>query len=101
MELASYYIIPGFATVASPLHALTKKNATFVWSIECEESFTHLKDLLTSAPILAYPRFGPNCSFILETDAGTVDLGAVLSQVQDDGTIHPIAYASRSLDKHE
>ena len=27
-------------------------------------------------------------------------LGAVLSQ-QTDGVIHPIAYASRSLDKHE
>ena len=28
-------------------------------------------------------------------------LGAILSQEQEDGTIHPVAYASRSLDKHE
>ena len=48
--------------------------------------------------MLAYPIFGPGHSFILETDASTVGLGAVL---QEDGTIHPIAYASRAVDKHE
>ena len=35
---------------------------------------------------------------VLETDVG---LGAILSQQQDDGKIHLIAYASRSLDQHE
>lgn len=28
-------------------------------------------------------------------------LGAVLSQAQVDGTVHPIAYASHTVDKHE
>ena len=103
LGLASYYrrFIPRFAAVASPLHALTKKGATFQWMRECEESFNSLKRLLTSAPVLAYPRFGPDCAFILETDASTVGLGAVFSQAQDDGTIHPIAYASRSVNRHE
>ena len=67
----------------------------------CEESFTKLKRLLASPPILAYPKFGSNRSFILETDASTVGLGAVLSQEQGDGMIHPVAYASRFVDKHE
>ena len=53
------------------------------------------------SPVLAYPKFGFGNTFILETDASTVGLGAVLSQVQDDGNIHPVAYASRSIDKHE
>ena len=38
---------------------------------------------------------------MLETDASIQGLGAVLSQRQADGKIHPIAYASRSLNTHE
>ena len=47
-----------------------------------------------SPPVLIYPRFGPESEFILETDASYVGLGAVLSEQQEDGKIHPIAYAS-------
>ena len=54
-----------------------------------------------TAPVLAYPCFGPDREFILETDASGIGLGAVLSQKQDEGLIHPIAYASRSLNTHE
>ena len=56
---------------------------------------------MVSAPVLAYPRFGAGRSFILETDACSIGLGAILSQEQDDGSVHPVAYASRALDKHE
>ena len=33
--------------------------------------------------------------------ASYVGLGAILSQQQDNGEVHPIPYASRSLDTHE
>ena len=33
--------------------------------------------------------------FVLETDASILGLGAILSQQQPNGTIHPVAYASR------
>ena len=87
--------------MAAPLHKLTKKNVVFEWSAECEKSFVCLKELLTTPPVLAYPKFGPSRTFTLETDASTVGLGAILSQEQDDGTVYPAAYASRSVDKHE
>ena len=45
--------------------------------------------------------FGPDAEFVLETGASGVGLGAVLSQQQPDGILHPIAYASRSLDASE
>ena len=101
--LASYYrrFVPGFAKIAAPLHALTKKDVPFEWTQECEAAFCKLKELLITAPVLAYPRFGHDKEFILETDASGIGLGAVLSQKQDDGHLHPIAYASRSLNPHE
>ena len=102
LGLASYYrrFIADFAKVASPLHALTKKNVEFLWTPECRKAFEQLKKALVTAPVLSYPIFGPDQEFILETDASGVGLGAVLSQKQD-GHIHPIAYASRTLDVHE
>ena len=93
LELASYYrrFVPGFAKVAAPLHYHTKKNVPFTWTKECEFAFSQLKKFLTEAPILCYPQFGPDESFLLETDASGVGLGAVLSQNQSDGEYHPIA----------
>ena len=54
---------------------------------------------MTSAPVLAFPDFGR--SFLMETDASGSGLGAVLAQGQEDGSIRPIAFASRSLQEHE
>ena len=103
LGLASYYrrFVPGFAKVAAPLHYLTKKDVPFAWTEECEFAFSQLKQFLIEAPILCYPRFGPDESFLLETDASSIGLGAVLSQKQSDGEYHPIAYASRSLQPSE
>ena len=101
LGLCSYYrrFVPGFSKVAAPLHALTRKDVGYVWTQDCQESFEKLRDLLVSAPLLSYPDFQK--PFILETDASGEGLGAVLAQRQDDGSVKPIAYASRSLQKHE
>ena len=101
LGLASYYrrFIPNFSTVASRLYALTRKNAAFDWAPSCQEAFESLKELLTRAPVLAFPDFSRD--FLLETDASGVGLGAVLAQKGEDGTIRPIAFASRTLQKYE
>ena len=97
LGLASYYrtFICGFATIAHSLHSLTQKDAIFQWSLECQQAFQQLKDALISPPVLANPNFSTSCT--LETDASIKGLGAVLSQLQDDGCLHPVAYTSRSL----
>ena len=99
LGLASYcrHFISNFVRVASPLYALTKKGQEFLWTPLCKESFAHLKSLLITVPVLSYPQFGEGKEFIVDTDASTLGPGAVLSQCQEDGHVHPIAYTSRQL----
>ena len=103
LGLVSYYrrFVPAFAKIAALLHSLTKKNSPFCWTSACDDAFCELKELLCDAPVLAYPRFGLSEEFVIETDASKVGLGAVLAQKQPDGTVHPIAYASHSLQPAE
>ena len=90
--------IPDFATVASPLFLLEEKGRNFVWSNDCQRSFDALKQALCEAPVLAYPRF--DLPFILDTDASTTGVAAVLSQVQD-GEERSITYAAKALTKSQ
>ena len=69
-----------------------------MWSESCEEVFTKLKEALTTAPILAYPR--QTGQFILDTDSSGWADGAILSQVQD-GSEKVIGYFSKALSKTE
>ncbi len=49
--------------------------------------------------MLAFPEF--DRGFLLDTDASGIGLGAVLAQRQSDGSIRPVAYASRTMQPHE
>ena len=98
LGLTSYYrrFIDRFAKVAAPLHALTQKDISFNWTEDCEQAFEMLKKKITESPILSYPDF--SLDFVLETDACGQGLGAVLSQRKEgSSTLHPVAFASRSL----
>jgi len=98
--LCQYYrrFVPNFSAVAAPLHALTKKGASFLWTLECQQAFDQLKSALTSAKVLTLPNDDDH--FILDCDASKKAMGAVLSQIQN-GEEHPICYASQLYDKHQ
>ena len=87
-----------FATIAGPLHALTRKDAVFHWSAECQAAFDKLKTLLTTSPITAFSDFSQ--AFRLYTGASTAGLGAILAQVLD-GKERIICCASRALNQAE
>ncbi len=101
--LASYYrkFVPDFASIATPLTDLLKKKQPerVVWTQQCEEAFTLLKEKLVHPPVLKVPDV--HKPFTLQTDASDVGLGAVLNQMDDDGEEHPVAYASRKLKPRE
>ena len=97
--MVNYYsrFVPGIATIMAPLYAITKEKR-LNWTVDCNKAFQIVKDILTSDPILAYPRFGRDDSFIISTDASDVGVGAVLSQEQN-GIEKVLGYASVALNK--
>ena len=91
LGLAGYYqqYVKNFAAIAGPLHALTRKDAVFHWSADCQAAFDRLKTLLTTSQ-----------AFQLYTDTSTAGLGAILAQVRH-GKERIICCASRSLNQAE
>jgi hypothetical protein len=99
LGLTGYYrrFIPDYASIAAPLTDLTKKaGPTYVvWTTACVNAFQRLKELLCTTPVLKSPDF--HLPFILQTDASDRGVGAVLSQRDDSGQEHPVAFFSRKL----
>jgi transposase InsO family protein len=100
LGMASYYrrFVNGFASIAAPLHDLTKGERDFCWSTQADKAFATLKNHLCSSPVLALPNF--SLPFTVYTDASDVGLGAVLAQ-RIGCREHVIAYASRALTSAE
>ena len=100
----SYYrrYIKGFSMIAAPLHRLTEAGVKYEWTIECQEAFDKLRDVLCGEEVMAYPK--DEGLFVLDTDASNTSIGGVLSQMQwcektQREAERPISYASKSLTK--
>ena len=91
--------IPNLATIIEPLVALTRKSVANlktlrnIWGPEQDAAFIKVKELLTSAPVLHFPRF--HKPFIIHVDASDCGVGAFLAQKDDDGELAIIAYFSK------
>ena len=68
-------------------------------SKEALEAFKALKQACMNSPVLAFADYTKD--FLLETGASKEGLGAVLSQKQEDGQFHLVAYGSQALTTHE
>lgn len=101
LGLLGYYrkFIKDYSKLAQPMTKYLKKDKKLdLNDIQYTQAFEKCKKILTSDPILVYPDFEK--PFVLTTDASNFALGAVLSQIHE-GKDHPVAFASRTLNKHE
>ncbi|CAN6562568.1 unnamed protein product [Malus baccata var. baccata] len=93
---AGFYrrFIKDFSKIAQPLCRLLQKDVSFEFNEACEKAFKHLKELLTTTPIITPPDW--SIPFELMCDASDYALGAVLGQRKNKHS-HVIYYASRTL----
>ena len=85
--------IKSYSKIVTPLINLTKKNAVFNQSLECQDAFKTLKQTITSTPTLR--PFDQTKEAILETDTSNFVSGRVLSQYDKEGILRPIAFFSK------
>ena len=92
--------MPNFSTIAEPLTNLTKKGKPnkINWNSNLENSYSELKGIITSQPVLKLPNFAK--TFHVRTDASETGLGSILMQ-EYDGELFPISYASKKLTEQE
>ena len=93
-----------YADLSGPLHKMLQVGKfngrkggrkQLAWTTEAEEAFDKLKERLLGP--LGLFLVDPHKGFVLRTDASDYALGAVLGQVQCDGTHVPVALWSRVL----
>ena len=91
--------VPEYSTYAAVLRELDDKTKTgcaeVVWNDRSLAAFNAIKQSLVSAPLLYFPDFSK--PWIITCDSSNGQLGACLSQLDDEGVERPIAYASSSL----
>jgi hypothetical protein len=86
--------IQNFSQIARPLTHLLAKDASFVFTEECLQSFHTLKKALISAPVIQPPHW--HVPFEIMCDASDYVVGAVLGQSKDKKH-YAISYASKTL----
>lgn len=109
LGFSGYYrrFVENYAKIVKPLNELlvghptnkaskkSKKTKTpWIWNDAQQTAFETIIDKLTKPPVLAYADFSK--PFIVNTDASTEGLGAVIYQ-EHDGLERVISYASRGL----
>ncbi len=77
-----------------PLHLHADSNKMYhFYGMTLNNRVSTLKDVLTRAPLLAFPDFSLHITIC--TDASALGIGAVLMQTEESKLPHVIAYASR------
>ncbi|KAL0177558.1 hypothetical protein M9458_026452, partial [Cirrhinus mrigala] len=103
LGFANFYrrFIRNFSSIAAPLTSMIKRGSTRLsWSPDALQAFQDLRQRFTTAPILRHP--DPQVPFVVEVDASSTGVGAVLSQRQGQPSkTFPCAFYSHKLSPAE
>ena len=107
LSLIGHYrqFIKGFVQIAQLLNehlageGASRKSEWVSLSEEALEAFQALKQACMNSPVLAFTDYTKD--FLFKMDASKEGLGVVLSQKQEDGWFHLVAYGSQALTIHE
>lgn len=91
--------VEDLSKITAPLTQLIKKEAPFVWTLECIEAIRKLKKALINKPVLWQPIMDKQ--FFLEVDASDYATRVVLFQKDKEGKPHICRYYSKTLNKME
>lgn len=92
--------IKDFSHIAAPLTNLTRKGSGIHrWDDECTLAFKSLKDLLCTSPIMQPPNW--DLPFRCHIDASELAVGGTLTQLDEQGHDHAVAYFSKRLSTAE
>ena len=97
----NYYarFIPGLQGKCAPLHCLLQKGVKWEWTTNDSQIVSELNSKLSSNDTLVH--FDVNKPLVLSCDACEYGVGAELAHSFPDGTLRPIAFASRTLSNAE
>jgi hypothetical protein len=87
--------IPGLAAVTSTFAPLLKKGVPFRWSLECQQAFEKVQDIMTKLPTICAPIFGKPLRLYLASNNQAI--GALVAQEDSHGVEQPIYYINHAL----
>ncbi|CAG0919867.1 unnamed protein product [Notodromas monacha] len=104
LGMATYlpaHLPTNFATSEKVLRQIipAKPATRLLWTPEAQEAFSHLKDIL--ANLARLEQMDPACTTKVHCDASSTSLGAILVQLDKEGHLHVLEYASRTLSDTE